>query len=157
MQKSVLLLLLLFGTLACRSVEKVAVQRSASIDSVAQDVPIPGYIMDTFACYMDSLVVEDDRIRVRILPAEVQDVPSQSAKVPKQGMADVPKVPPKKYRVIAEIKPDTASVKVAEKTITETTTITKYERKLPWWGAAIIGCLAGFVLVLLVARRIGGR
>ena len=59
-----------------------------------------------------------------------------------------------RYRVIAEVKPDTQQVSVAEKTITETKETVKYERKIPWWGTALIGGLIAIVLVLLVAKKI---
>jgi len=159
MTKSVLLLLTVVTFSACRQIEKITSTRTERIDSVAVQVPIDGHVLDVPFLFSDSILVEDERLRVRIVPINDSTLSPEL-----EGMSTKPRTildkssavdePKKRYRLIAEIKPDTQEVKVAEKTITETKETVKYERKIPWWGSLLIGGLIAVVLVLLVARKI---
>ncbi|HAH52569.1 MAG TPA: hypothetical protein DCL80_15450 [Balneola sp.] len=159
MTKIVPLILLLTTLSGCRQIERITSSRTERIDSVQVSVPIPGHILDVPVIAADTIVVEDDRVRVTIIPLPDLDLSADPESVSASGIIkndsvrDVRKGV-NRYRVIAEVKPDTQQVSVAEKTITETKETVKYERKIPWWGTALIGGLIAIVLVLLVAKKI---
>lgn len=159
MTKPVLLLLTLVTFSACRQIEKITSTRTERIDSVAVQVPIDRHVLDVPFLFSDSILVEDERLRVRIVPIDDSTLSPELEGSSKHGVVESDKSSAvdsslKRYRLIAEIKPDTQEVKVAEKTITETKKTIKYERKIPWWGTLLIGGLIAVVLVLLVARKL---
>ena len=160
MKTKITIVLLVLTTLSgCRQIERITSSRVERIDSVQVQVPIAGHVLDVPFIWSDSILVEDDRIRVRIIPEPDSNLSEDVEGVSVHGSLQNNTVSdaqsqPRRYRIIAEVKPDTQSVKVAEKTITETKETVKYERKIPWWGTAIIGGLIAVVLVLLVGAKL---
>ena len=159
MTKLIPLILVLTTISGCRQIERITSSRTERIDSVQVSVPIAGHVLDVPVIAADTIVVEDDRVRVTIIPLpdfELSAYPegvSASGIIKNDSVRDV-RSGANRYRVIAEVKPDTQQVSVAEKTITETKETVKYERKIPWWGTALIGGLIMLVIILLVARRV---
>ncbi|MEQ9393288.1 MAG: hypothetical protein RLO03_13880 [Balneola sp.] len=159
MTKLIPLILLLTTLSGCRQTERITSSRTERIDSVQVSVPIAGHVLDVPVIAADTIVVEDDRVRVTIIPLPDFDLSADPESVSASGIIKNDSVRDvrsgaNRYRVIAEVKPDTQQVSVAEKTITETKETVKYERKIPWWGTALIGGLIAIVLVLLVAKKI---
>ena len=159
MTKLIPLILLLTTLSGCRQIERITSSRTERIDSVQVSVPIAGHVLDVPVIAADTIVVEDDRVRVTIIPLPDVELSAGFEGVSEAGIIKNDNVRnvrsgANRYRVIAEVKPDTQQVSVAEKTITETKETVKYERKIPWWGTALIGGLIAIVLVLLVAKKI---
>ena len=125
MTKIVPLILLLTTLSGCRQIERITSSRTERIDSVQVSVPIAGHVLDVPVIAADTIVVEDDRVRVTIIPLPDLDLSadpesvSASGIIKNESVRDVRKGV-NRYRVIAEVKPDTQQVSVAEKTITET-------------------------------------
>jgi len=159
MTKLIPLILLLTTLSGCRQIERITSSRTERIDSVQVSVPIAGHVLDVPVIAADTIVVEDDRVRVTIIPlpdfdlSAAQESVSASGIIKNDSVRDV-RSGANRYGVIAEVKPDTQQVSVAEKTITETKETVKYERKIPWWGTLLIGGLIMLVIILLVARRV---
>jgi len=157
--KFVIVMVALLTASGCRQIERITTTRSERVDSVNVSVPLSGHVLDVPVITADTIFVEDDRVRVTIIPLpdlDVSDDPEGMSGIGsiESDMQNDDRSSTTRYRVIAEVKPDTQQVKVAEKTITEKTETVKYERKIPWWGTTLIGGLIMLVIILLVARRL---
>ncbi len=144
---------------ACRQLETITTKTVTTIDSVQVSVPLAGHSFTESFTWADTLLFEDERLRIRIVPADSPLLPPDAAawdtSVPlppgqdaRANGADSGAYAAPRFQILAEVKPDTAQVMVAEKTTTTQTTHVKYRRQMPWWGWSLIGAVlvGGFIL-----------
>lgn len=152
--RHILLLLLVFASApSCRQIETITTKTTVTVDSVQVPVELPGHSFSESFTWMDTLVFEDEHIRITIvpdtsgsLPLDVQAFADPIALGNPEDAGQPASMP--RFRIDAEVKPDTLEVTVAERTITTETEHVKYQKQMPWWGWMIAG-VAVFLLVLL--------
>lgn len=163
MKTKIVIVILLITTLSgCRQIERITSSRTERIDSVQVQVPIAGHVLDVPVIAADTIVVEDDRVRVTIIPlpdvelsAGLEGV-SEAGIIKNDNVRDV-RNGANRYRVIAEVKPDTQEVSVAEKTITEKKETVVVEKEMPNWGWLLIGGLVMLALIGVVGAKLFGK
>lgn len=167
MQKKIVILsTLIFISLvilsSCRSVDLITSEHTVRVDSVAVPVMTPGHKTMTSFALGDSLLFEDDRLRLRIVPVFADSVPNDvtgnaDTVTVDADRADSPPRVPTGYQVDAEVKPDTIEVMVPETTITERKETVRNVKVMPNWGWMVIGGLASILLVILAGAKLFGR
>lgn len=164
----ILLTIVIFGGLtSCRQIESITTERTVRVDSV--QVPVVTSAHDTASSFVigDSLIFEDDRLRIRIVPVfgtqlspDVRqlDNPVSIDDSDTVGNNDMVQASawtiPTGYQVEATVKPDTVFVKVPQTTITEKTEEVRLKKEMPNWGWALIGGLVMLVLIGIVGARL---
>tara|TARA_Y100001935_G_scaffold253785_1_gene260948 strand:+ start:160396 stop:160884 length:489 start_codon:yes stop_codon:yes gene_type:complete len=158
MKRITFLFAVLLALSGCRQFETITMKTTTTVDSVAVDVPLPGHdfadIFELDALLSDSLIFEDARVRIRIVPDTSGSLPRDARSTGEVVPLDSAPVPPARFRIEAEVKPDTARIKVAEKTTTIATEHTKYKKQMPWWGWVLLGGLTMVSLILLVLLQL---
>ena len=161
MKRITFLFAVLLALSGCRQFETITMKTTTTVDSVAVDVPLPGHdfadIFELDALLSDSLIFEDARVRIRIVPDTPGSLPRDARSTGEVVPLDSAPVPPARFRIEAEVKPDTAQIKVAEKTTTIATEHTKYKKQMPIVGWITIGGLLALILLLLFMRVVGGK
>lgn len=180
MNRLIILILITVTAAGCSRLRLIERQYIERVDTVRVPVELPGHALDAEFQLADSVLIEDEKIGIRLTrlpdlmplpvpedaaaaPGHMPPVPDSAAAAPlRAGHAAayapaVPHVPGRapmpRYRIEAEIKPDTVFVPVEQKTITETETRTVTETKMPFLGWVGIGFLVALVLVLAVRGR----
>jgi hypothetical protein len=158
--------ILSLATLGCRQIETITTKTTTKVDSVRVSVPLAGHSVSSDfvlplpgATESDAIVFEDERLRIRIVPTTLPDLPPEVTHqgepvLLRAGTAAEPsgKQEQPRYRLEAEVKPDTTEVTVAEKTTIIETEQVRYQKQMPWWGWMIAG-VAVFALLLLGLKR----
>lgn len=144
-----LVLLLVAGATGCRQIETITTKTTITVDSVQVPVEIPGHIFAESFAWADTILFEDARMRIRIVPDTSGNLPNDVTKFADPiPLGDGTIAPMPRFRIEAEVKPDTVEVSVAERTITTETEHVKYKKQMPWWGWMIAG-VAVFLLILI--------
>lgn len=141
-----------FFLAGCALTERITRSRTVQIDSVATEAVTRGHTLDASVRLADSLLVEDERLRLRLwrLPELTNDAAAEAP----PGVSAAGNELSGRWRLRAEVKPETVRVKVPQKTITETEERVRYVPQTPRWMWAVVGGLVMLILILSVAFKI---
>jgi hypothetical protein len=161
--RHILLLLLVFASASgCRQIETITTKTTIRVDSVQVPLEVPGHSFAESFAWADTLFFEDARLSIRIVPDTSGHLPADveafAPNVPLLAEADARHFAPMpRFRIEAEVKPDTLEVTVAERTITTETEHVRYKKQMPWWGWMITGIAVFFLLGWIVLLKEASR